>query len=57
MTGPDLSPLPPQTSADDPAYAHGLDDLICYASPPSRIGGVDDDEYDEDDEGKRNLRN
>ena len=51
MTGPDLSPLPPQTSADDPAYAHDFDNLIRCASPPSKIGGIDDDE---DDERKRN---
>ena len=38
ITGPDLSPHSPQTSADDPAYIHNYDDSIRYASPPSGVG-------------------
>ena len=37
ITGPDLSPHSPQTSADDPAFVHDLDDSIRYVSPASRV--------------------
>ena len=46
ITGSDLSPHSPQTTADDPASVRDLDDTIRYASPPSRVGGIDDDEGD-----------
>ena len=38
ITGPDLSPHSPQTSADDPVFVHDLDDAIRYASLSSRVG-------------------